>query len=140
MVNIQNKKKDTKTRILYLFGVILLLTSIILGYYKCPFDYLFGVPCPLCGMSRALLSVFRLNFEKAFYYHAFWPLIPILLPINYIIKKEDIRINKKLVNSIYIYIGILLIVYYILRHYYSSPVVEIHYEDSLISNIINFFR
>lgn len=38
----------------------------------CPIKYLFGISCPGCGMTRALLSAVTLDFPRAFYYHPLW--------------------------------------------------------------------
>ena len=43
----------------------------------CPIRYITGISCAGCGMSRAWLSLLRLNFEAAFAYHPlFWLPIP----------------------------------------------------------------
>ena len=141
MVNtLSNNKKNTKISVLYFFAVILLVVIIVLGYYRCPFNYIFGIPCPLCGMVRAIKYAFKFKFKEAFYYHAFWPLVLMILPVNFIVKKSNVKIDRKITNTIYIIIGILLLVYYILRHYYSSPIVRLHYEDSLLNDFINFLK
>jgi hypothetical protein len=31
----------------------------------CPFRYLFGIPCPLCGMTRALAALTRWEWRQA---------------------------------------------------------------------------
>ncbi len=39
----------------------------------CPIKAVTGIPCPGCGMTRAWLSVLRLDIRKAFAYHPmFW--------------------------------------------------------------------
>ena len=53
--------------------IFVVLTSVFgIG---CPFLYLFGVPCPTCGVSRALLSLLRLDIRGYFYYQ------PMALPL-----------------------------------------------------------
>jgi len=45
---------------------------------QCFFLSLFKLPCPGCGMSRALLSALRLDFRSAFEYHAMFWSVPLL--------------------------------------------------------------
>lgn len=56
-----------------LFVATLLFGSI------CPVKTIFGIPCPGCGMTRALIFAARGNFERAFYYHPLFPLAPFLV-------------------------------------------------------------
>ncbi len=42
----------------------------------CPVDWLFGVPCPGCGMTRAFQCALRLDFAGAFYYHPLFFIVP----------------------------------------------------------------
>lgn len=37
--------------------------------YKCVFKELIGIPCPGCGITRALLSLILLDFKSAFEYN-----------------------------------------------------------------------
>ena len=39
----------------------------------CLFWYLTGKPCPGCGMTRAMIAAFHLDFAEAFHHHwMFW--------------------------------------------------------------------
>ncbi len=56
-------------------GTLMLNTVFKVG---CLLKLIFGVPCPVCGMTRAYISLLSLNLEAAMYYNpAFWvfPLI-----------------------------------------------------------------
>lgn len=62
--------------------------SVILLFYiaiesigiTCPIKFLTGISCAGCGMSRAFLSVLRLDFVSAFHFHPlFWLVIPTVL-------------------------------------------------------------
>lgn len=41
--------------------------------WQCPFLYTIGVPCPGCGLSRAISSLFRGEFQISLEYHALAP-------------------------------------------------------------------
>lgn len=57
-------------------GVILLNTVFNVG---CLMKAVLGIPCPVCGMTRAYLSLLRLDFRAAFEYNpAFWIIPPML--------------------------------------------------------------
>ena len=140
MANIQNSNqiKKYKTYVLVFFIAFFITTLSYLRIYICPFNFITGIPCPLCGMTRALFSAVRFNFSDAFYFHALWPIPVIVLPTYFLLKMNGIKINKKLENIVCIIIGLLFIVYYILRHIYSSPIVEIHTQDSFIYYIYQY--
>ena len=45
----------------------------------CVFQYFLSIPCPGCGMTRAVLAALRLDFQTAFGYHPMFWSLPILL-------------------------------------------------------------
>lgn len=57
-------------RLLLLHGAVLLGIGLyLLLSVRCPLLRLTGVPCPLCGMTRAHLAALHLDFAAAFWYH-----------------------------------------------------------------------
>lgn len=54
----------------------ILLIFVFCLFYRCPFKLFLHIECPGCGMTRAVISVLKLNFRQAFQYH---PLFPIVL-------------------------------------------------------------
>lgn len=51
-------------------GVFGLLFLIVMFFYTCPFRMFIGIPCPGCGMSRALSCLLQGDLEASLYYHA----------------------------------------------------------------------
>lgn len=92
---------------------------IALGMYSiwvgCPFRRLTGIPCPLCGMTRAVLSALRLDFSLAFNHHPLFFLMPPLgLFLLFHVKKGS-RLPKWFFYIIYILTGILFLSVWIWR-------------------------
>lgn len=56
--------------------------AVIAGLYiselPCLFVGLFGIPCPGCGITRAYIALFRLDFAAAFAYNPMFWAVPIL--------------------------------------------------------------
>ena len=48
----------------------------------CPFYYVFGIPCPTCGTTRALICLFRLDIKG---YLSYNPAALFLLPLPMIV-------------------------------------------------------
>ena len=85
--------------VLYMFGI------------TCPIKWLTGVSCAGCGMTRAWLSVLRLDFKAAFYYHPLFFTVPFALAVIFF--KE--KIPKWLRYSFYTALVIAFTAVYIYR-------------------------
>ncbi|WP_300368448.1 DUF2752 domain-containing protein [Brachyspira sp.] len=66
-----------------------------------------GFPCPSCGMTRAYIEVFKLNFNKAFHYHPLFIFPSIIFFIT--IFRDKLKIANYIYNNYYIIISVLLI-------------------------------
>jgi len=56
-------------------GVQTGLTTVGLPGWPCLFRHSLGIPCPGCGLSRAMTALFRGEWDTALNFHAFAPLI-----------------------------------------------------------------
>ena len=114
-----SKKRSNKTKIVS--GVItfvaigVLGVLILLDIYKCPFKALTGIPCPGCGMTRAVLFACKGDFRKAFHYHPLWIIAVPLVLVEILNEMGIIKIPLKINNVILIIAGALLLVVYIIR-------------------------
>jgi len=126
------KKHNIVKKCFYLFlaGVCLLF------FYHCPFDYLLGIPCPGCGMTRALFSVLLLRFGRAFYYH---PGIYLLIP-GFLLWCADyfhLISLKKQTKKVLLSIGIAaLFLIYFIRLFTGSDIVHIDIRSGLIYRLL----
>lgn len=59
-------------------GYIFLLIVLWKLNVKCVFRTLFEIPCPGCGMTRALIAMLRLDLKQAFLYHPMVWSVPVI--------------------------------------------------------------
>ena len=72
---------NPKEKLITLITIVLFIAFFYITKIGCPIKELFGIVCPGCGTTRALLSLFT-NPLKALYYHPMiWttPVFPIYL-------------------------------------------------------------
>ena len=77
----------------------------------CPIRFVFGIECPGCGMTRALVSVLRLDFASAFAFHPVWfvpPVAAILVLAFGIAKKERAQTVTLAVSALVLLVAHLL--------------------------------
>ncbi len=124
-------KKTRKQILLTLCGFVVLLAaySLLIG---CPLRQLFGIKCPMCGMTRAFLRLLRLDFRGAFSLHPLWPLALVLLPLYLILELRRTG-SGKIPGMILI---AALVVTFVIRLILRDPVVMPDLRDGLITGFI----
>lgn len=114
--NESKKKSGRKTTVIVMIVVLAVLAVLILtGIYTCPFKAITGLPCPLCGATRAHMAVFRGDIKGAFHFHPLWPLISVTAIAEILNETGLIKIPKKANNIALITVGVLLLICYIYR-------------------------
>lgn len=109
------KRKDK----VFLTHVIVL--SVVAVYYivmnalgiTCPIRALSAYPCPACGMSRALISLFFLDFSGYAYYNLM--AIPVIFGVLVAIhfgKRKEMRVFTEVYLVV---VAIINIAYYVIR-------------------------
>ena len=66
----------------------------------CPIQYLSGLSCPGCGMTRALWSLLTLDLPSALHYHPLSVALPIAVPLLIIFKVKGYRRAQTLLLSL----------------------------------------
>ncbi len=85
------------------------------GIYKCPMKLLFGIPCPCCGITRAMISLLKGNIRESFYYHPVWPIIILTGALEFMYEFGYLKITSKTAGLIAVPAIIALIICYIIR-------------------------
>lgn len=108
--------KELKTKILKRLGLLaIFIVYFSLAYtimnaldISCVFKHFLGIPCPGCGITRAALSVLRLDFLAALKYNPFI----FALPYIFIYIFFDLK-PKKVHDKIVFCIGVLWAIYWV---------------------------
>lgn len=124
--------------LLFIFVIFFALGYILISCHifgkSCPFRILFGISCPTCGMTRAFVSLIHLDIKSAFYYHPLFFTAPVFLLIFY-----AVIFNKymKLAKDLFLITFILLLILYVIRIIFKSPILEFDYKDSILYIILH---
>ena len=137
MDSTQSKKEIILTTTAVLAAVVFLM---FLDLYRCPLEHIFGIPCPLCGATRAILCAITGRFGDAFYYHPLWPVFVIagILFVLYVF--GIIRAGEKVKKAAIVLMIVLLLGCFVIRHICHSPVVAIHFERSAIVKLLTMLH
>ena len=114
------KKEKKKIGRIVLRNIIIL--AVIAGVYTvfnlltkhgCPIRWLFHIPCPFCGMTRAHLAALRLDFAAAFAYH---PLFLLGIPYVLLLIGEDLFSGKgkRIYNIVVAVLTVMFLVRYVI--------------------------
>ena len=93
----QNAKSILKRTLLYcivLFAYSLVMT--VTGIH-CPISYITGIKCPACGVSRAMLSLFCLDFRAYAEYNVM--ALPLILAAWLLINEEFFK-HKRFIRTV----------------------------------------
>lgn len=133
-------KKDIVKNVISILTIVLIY-MFFLRYTQigCPIRFLFGIPCMGCGMTRAIIALLSMDFEKAIYYHPLVFLVPVII-ILICIEDKLVVIRKQLVQKIWIIIIISFFITYLIRLIFSNSVVQINIKDGFIYQVINHLR
>ena len=97
-MKIITKKADFWRKIL-LLSLLVASVVFIWSLIGCPFRFLFGIPCPGCGMTRAYGSLLTGHWRDAFHWHPLFIPLPAMLAL-YILNPPFLR--RKWVNRTFL--------------------------------------
>ncbi|MGN1267184.1 MAG: DUF2752 domain-containing protein [Dorea sp.] len=106
-------------------------------YSLCPLKMILGIPCPGCGMTRAVFRVLHLDFIGAWKYHPFiYPIILIFLLFcweRYILRKKDMKLVKRIIIGT----AVAMCIFYIYRmiRYFPDTTPMLYYQNNVLNRI-----
>ncbi len=100
------------TAILFIAGVAYYIFVTVTPFsYKCYIHEIFGLDCPMCGTTRMMLALGRLDFAKAFHYNQFMFLtLPyVVYEVIYMFYLNESKKPAGKINMIILYIWLILL-------------------------------
>ncbi len=127
--------KTKKTAYVRILIWIVCIAAVLFYFYRCPMEYFLGIPCPGCGMSRALLAFVHLDFIKAFYFHPLFWLVPAAAVLWILDRLHIFIFSKKIRQRLLLWTGILFLLVYAIRLLFGSPVTHPHFRQSVLGHL-----
>ncbi len=102
-----------------LAAIAIAVAALSLTHIGCPIRFLFGVPCPGCGITRACSAFLHGHFAEAFRWH---PLFLIAVPAFVYISVGDYPLlgSPKRETAFCVALGVLLFAVYIIRLFWGE--------------------
>ncbi|SCJ94834.1 Protein of uncharacterised function (DUF2752) [uncultured Clostridium sp.] len=125
-------------RIIFIVLISIMLWIILLRLFSnltgtiCLIRGIIGIPCPACGITRAIKSLIRLNIKDALYYNPLF-LMPFIFMVVLIFKRKYIKVTAKVC-------AITFIIVYIFRmslYFPNTEPMRINEDSILIKYLIN---
>lgn len=100
-----------------LFAAILALSCLVLYVtgIGCPFRALTGIPCPGCGMTRAWLAAFGLDWRAALAYHPLFWMVPPMFALACARDYVTTSRTRKTIDAALVAICLLLVAVWAIR-------------------------
>ena len=107
--------KTTIEKLIILAFILLLAILVLSKAYRCPFRMITGIPCPCCGITRAIIASIHGDFAKSFYYHPLWWLIAINFLAVILSELKLIKLPRRLANAFLSISAALILICYFIR-------------------------
>lgn len=102
-------------------GAFFLLAWRVTGT-SCTFQSTIGLPCPGCGLTRALLAALHGRFQEAFSLHPLFWLAPlVILAVLILLAVAPDRLSDPKLNRLWLGLAILFMVVYLVRMVFYFP-------------------
>lgn len=132
-------KNKLSNKDILVFAIIVTAYALLpyaLGQSNCMFKAMFGLPCPGCGMTRACISLLKLDFTKAMHFHPLFWLPPIAFVAWIAVKNKS---NTAANWIIYGFIALMLAVYVVrmVNMFPDIPPMNFNHDNIIAKLLMN---
>jgi len=132
---LEDIKKNYK---IFLVVTVLIGIMVVMLDKFCLIAKIFGMPCPGCGMSRAVFLMFNGKISESIAMH---PVLPLLIVFVIYAGIRKYVMNNRAIKDYYRYaviFSVIMLSVYIYRMYRYFPDVEplTFYEENILGNVI----
>lgn len=129
----------------YWFATVLCIVAImVLDYFfdtVCYMEFLFGIPCPFSGITRATKLMLTGHFLESFKMHPLLILVIIGLILYILLKSNSIKYRNVMVFYGIITLIIFILFYiYRMKVYYPNVEPMVYREDNILNRILSFLH
>lgn len=107
---LEGGKRVLQRHIVYISTILSVIWILNISGIGCPVRFFFGIRCPSCGMTRAILALLRLEFQKSLEYNLMT--IPVVFALFLGFHKRLIR-RKGLADILIITVAVITFFYYL---------------------------
>ena len=110
-------------------------------YSLCPSVLLTGFPCPGCGMTRAVFSILKGNFEAAWYLNPFSYAV-VAISAVFVVQRYIRRRNIKYLGKYFAAVAVGMVLFYIYRmiRYFPGEPPMSYYRGNLLLRLIQVVK
>lgn len=106
-------------------------------FYNCPLYFMFGIPCPGCGMTRAFISLLKFDISQAFYYHPLFPVVIVCGIVMVLIYFKKITMSPKTKNILLSILSAVFIITYFYRLFFENGIIYMDFKNSVVYKLFN---
>ncbi|MBE7018866.1 MAG: DUF2752 domain-containing protein [Ruminococcaceae bacterium] len=136
MKRLFSKISDVRGPLSLVLVLLIYCVFVYLFHLPCPIDYITGISCPGCGMTRALFSLLCLDFQMAWYYH---PLIFFCIVFFPILLVAHLKNKQKLRRGLTVIFVVAFLATYLYRLFIvKSPILHFTPENGIFVRLLMY--
>ena len=112
-------KKDILDRVKLLLVIAVVVILLAVSGIGCPVRFLFGIPCPGCGITRACMAALRGEFADAFRWHPLFP-VAVASMLYIILGKRPLFGSSRTESVFLVTFSVAMVIIWLIRVFFGE--------------------